>query len=897
MRKSARFVLSAFLIATFFLNALPCGPGYISPVFEYRNRPDNPFSDFAAGKLGIIKPTYHRVVLFAAYRYLNGQSLSPAEQKALVEVWEADFNRKDFEDKNEVNEAVKKWIAKRKEVFGQEEKTPEIYVERSYGGYDFFPNCTKNAFETATKTLTDRIISYGSNDKNVKEWVKGQDKVFENCASGKSIPNHPSPAMPDWLQKDRAYQIAAAEFYALDYDSAKRRFAEIAQDFKSPWQETAEYLVGRTLIRQASLTKDKSKAETFYIEAEQALQNVALKRGKFAEDAEKLLGLIKYRLRPKERVRELAQKLTYEGNQNFRQDLIDYIWLLDKFEKEVLEAEEKRKEEEKYQRAIAKYGNIDNAPYNIRIPSSENTNTNVESQTDDGLIEFFVYTEDFSQNSRIKIPADATDEDAFAEAEKVFGRPLTEKEKEQVRFARRSAYQVRFSDNRQSGYEGGYYGEEKLSPSVLPNYLRDDKLTEWLFIYQIQSVEAYLYALTRYRQTNAEIWLMTALSKADKNSAELNRLLDAAKKTSPTSLIYPTVAFHSARILIEQGKFTEARKFIDDILNSPLEMPVSARNQFLKQRLKLAETLEDFLKFAQRKPFAFDWTGQIGTIDEIIAEQKSWYSPEGYPNQTREEYEKETEERFADFRLLEKGLMLDYDSITVIETYFSLEVLMKALKSEILPEYYRKRLAIAIWTRAVLLGNETFAKAVVPELLKYMPELAEDFKPYQKAVTPIGRERAALYIILKNPILTPYFESGYGADNQFNSLGADNWWCNWIENNDEQTQSQNYSPPSFLTRADLTAVRLEREKLNKIGDAPQYLAEKVLQWVRLAPDDKRVPESLFRAYEANGWTKYGCGNREDLQKKIANQLKQKYPQSEWTKKLLELENPDKSADK
>ena len=48
--------------------------------------------------------------------------------------------------------------------------------------------------------------------------------------------------------------------------------------------------------------------------------------------------MIAYRLRPKERVSELAKKIAiYGGNENFRQDVIDYTWLLDKFENEILE--------------------------------------------------------------------------------------------------------------------------------------------------------------------------------------------------------------------------------------------------------------------------------------------------------------------------------------------------------------------------------------------------------------------------------------------------------------------------------------------------------------------------------------------------------------------------------
>ena len=50
-------------------------------------------------------------------------------------------------------------------------------------------------------------------------------------------------------------------------------------------------------------------------------------------------------MHPEERVQELGRKLaTWPGNEDLRQDLIDYVWLLDRFEFHILEDEEKRKE-------------------------------------------------------------------------------------------------------------------------------------------------------------------------------------------------------------------------------------------------------------------------------------------------------------------------------------------------------------------------------------------------------------------------------------------------------------------------------------------------------------------------------------------------------------------------
>ncbi|MDQ3181136.1 MAG: hypothetical protein M3Q33_11515, partial [Acidobacteriota bacterium] len=499
MKSFTRFIISIALIFVFFLNGLPCGPGYITPIFEYKHAPENPFENFAGGRIGILKPSYRRVVLFAAYRYLNGGGFTADEQKGLTDVWKAEFNNRDYQD-NDVSEAVKAWIEKRKDVLPKEEKLPEIYTEREYGSYDFFPNCTKNAFETAAQTLSDRTTSYGADNKDVKDWLTAQDQVFTNCSSGKQTPDAPNQTMPEWLQKDRAYQLAAADFYSLDYENARRQFAEIAQDSQSVWQETADYLVARTLIRQASLTDNEAKANPLYIEAEERLQSLVAKGGKFGDSSIRLLGLVKYRLYPQERVGELGRKLSVQsGNQSFRQDLIDYNWLLDRFAKETLEKEEKRKEELKPQDTNA------SSSVNKMSNSSDNANANLSSPDNtnsEGLLKVYFYTDDYSKNWTISVAPDATDDEAIAEAEKAVGAPLTDKMKEVVRNARQTAYASRFSSSSASEYKGGYYGAEEMSLSILPDFLRRDDLTDWLFTFQIENTESYLYALSKFRQSN-----------------------------------------------------------------------------------------------------------------------------------------------------------------------------------------------------------------------------------------------------------------------------------------------------------------------------------------------------------------------------------------------------------
>jgi len=148
-------------------------------LFSYTRAPENPYENFAAGRIGIVKPTLKRSVLFAAYRYINGGGFSAEEQKALVDVWNADFKNIDFRQVD-IGGVVKTYLEKRKSVMGDEKELPSIWVARSYTGYNFFPNCTQNAFETATATLSDRIASHGASDPSVKNWVLAQDGVVQN---------------------------------------------------------------------------------------------------------------------------------------------------------------------------------------------------------------------------------------------------------------------------------------------------------------------------------------------------------------------------------------------------------------------------------------------------------------------------------------------------------------------------------------------------------------------------------------------------------------------------------------------------------------------------------------------------------------------------------------------
>ncbi|REJ78641.1 MAG: hypothetical protein DWQ47_04100 [Acidobacteria bacterium] len=901
MKNYIRTVVSCVLLASLSITIVvpvnPCGPADLIPVFENDRAPEFPYNGFADGELGIVSAEYPRIVLFAAYRYMAGSNFTASEREELTAAWMEFYSRK-RSDRENISEAVKAWVSERASVIVNEEAPPDIYVDKPYSetGYQFFPNCSTDAFVVARETLSDRAASHGSGDKWVQEWIRGQDTVFRNCADSKASPTPMNASMPEWLKKDRAYQTAAAEFYSLNYAKAKELFGDIAKDPDSPWQEVSEYLVPRTIVREASLTKNKERTRQLYSEAEQELETVFAGGGKYSSAAEKLLGLVKYRLHPEQRVQELAQNLSYYGGSNLKQDLIDYTWLLAKFEAEALEAEERRKEEARSEsggdRSTAVSTNSNSAVIDntmVNVSSSTPDPAEVEAQ-EKGWMRIYLYNDDYSESWVIWIDPESTDEEVIEKATETAG-PLTQKMIERLKSARQSAYQGRYGD-REEEYQGHYWGDEETSLNILPPFLMTNDLTEWLFTFQIEGEGAYLHSLNKYRQTNSDAWLVAAVLKANKGSRDVIQVLEGAKRIPVTSPAFPTAAYHRARLLLELDRPAEAKTVLDEILNSSFRIPISARNELSQMRMGLADSLGDFIKHALRKPFAFEWGNSYVTIDELIEEQKGYYEEEYY-EESREEYERSIEEEYRYAKSIQGELMLTDDSISVINYHFPFETLLELQASDALPEYLRSRLSLVIWTRAVLLDDWKTADFIAATAQSNHPELHDELKAFIDAATPAEKKSAALFAILKNERITPFLAGGFGTPLEGISY-ATRWWCEpysevWSDSEQKMVPVKVSDRPPFLTAGQSQAAFDDMKKLKALGGAPKFLAESVLSWQASAPNDPGVPEGLFITWQANGWDKYGCEGDPVDREKLKNLMMTKYPRSPWTQKMLQEE--------
>ncbi len=310
-----------------------CGPFFPRAVFRYAAHPEFPLEAYAAGRLGIVSPTWARSQLVVAYRYLSGSPLDPGEQAGAVELWNLRFGG-DWSAREP--DPVDTWLNARRRIPG----VSPIQWIRTFRyepkWYASWLNCGADAFRTAASTLADRSATHAGQPEMIRDWTIAQDAVFSNCSEDSSLssprvlmPAPVPPGAPDWLKADREYQVAAARFYGTDYSGAANAFRAIAADSASPWRKLAPYLVERALVRSATVAGSSDGFER----AEAGLKRIlddplqssmhALARG--------LLNYVRGWKDPAGQAAELASRLRGTLTQDeLKSSLKDYTLLLDR---------------------------------------------------------------------------------------------------------------------------------------------------------------------------------------------------------------------------------------------------------------------------------------------------------------------------------------------------------------------------------------------------------------------------------------------------------------------------------------------------------------------------------------------------------------------------------------
>jgi len=377
-----------------------------------------------------------------------------------------------------------------------------------------------------------------------------------------------------------------------------------------------------------------------------------------------------------------------------------------------------------------------------------------------------------------------------------------------------------------------YRGElaKTKTPSMSPP--RED-MTQWLISWGSYTLPAFPGADAKWRQANSLAWLLCTLQKAGKDDPGLSSLLQAAAQVSKGSPAYFTARFERARLLTEQGRGDEARRELDTLLTDQTKRPpLSTVNLLRSLRMKNATSLEDFLKYAVRKPAALVYT------DEFTLQ---WPADDRDP-------------RDAYLRSALAQPHFDIDAGIVLNAYLPVSLLTKAAQESALPADLRKQIALVAFCRAALLKDHEAGARVARELLGLAPEMNEELSAYVSATSERAREFAAVFLILRYPGIMPVLNTGDARPDPLSKIDTfrDNWWCN-LKPPDGTRESEAYfegwwehpashlhpvytsgriQPPTFLSTAERTLARSEWDSLSKTEPGVAWLGNTALSWAK-----------------------------------------------------------------
>ncbi len=310
-----------------------CGPFLPRAIFVLPHGPPHPRAGFAQGELGVIQPEFRTAYLVIAYRYLSGLDLSSAEVDALFPHYGGVVQSQPIKEPEPASGAPL-WLYKRNQFTSSPAGLIDVYKPTRKGGFIDFPNCLESAFTTAAKTLDARAAAWGPQSAFLHDWIAAQDQVFANCSGAEEQPAPAPASAPALLQADRAYQIAAAFFYAGNWDRAREAFQRIGDDPASPWKPYAAYLIARTYIREATLDNNPEAL---------AIARTRLLSLSANPDSKRLLNFVDLRVSPERRLHEISNILTQPrlstDADQLMTDFLYLFWNQDKTAPRVLQSD------------------------------------------------------------------------------------------------------------------------------------------------------------------------------------------------------------------------------------------------------------------------------------------------------------------------------------------------------------------------------------------------------------------------------------------------------------------------------------------------------------------------------------------------------------------------------
>lgn len=359
-------------------------------------------------------------------------------------------------------------------------------------------------------------------------------------------------------------------------------------------------------------------------------------------------------------------------------------------------------------------------------------------------------------------------------------------------------------------------------------------------------------ATERWRATKNTTWLVASLMTFD--GASNADVLETARRIAPASPAYESAVYYGILHLVSAGRSDEARRWAEEALRQKLT--VSGRNWILSERLKLARSYAEFLRFAPRRP------------EPNVAE---------YDN-----FEVDVEQPPA---ATGTAPLFDTDAAGFLNRRIPLRRWLEASNSPLLSPHLQLQVAQSGWFRAVLLERHDLGRQFMQRIVALQPQAARVAGEYLSAKDPEAARFTAVFLMLRAPFLTPFVPPGAVSLSDLTRLAGRTVHSEWgFSDYCWPRPASNAPEPAFLSAAEREEAEGEWEQLE--NDAPagaDWLAWAVLERARSHADDARVPQALHLAVRG---TRLGCKTKDTgkYSREAFDLLHRRYPKSEWAAK-------------
>jgi hypothetical protein len=399
-----------------------------------------------------------------------------------------------------------------------------------------------------------------------------------------------------------------------------------------------------------------------------------------------------------------------------------------------------------------------------------------------------------------------------------------------------------------------------------------------------QNADVKADVLARWHDGHALPWLVAAMMFLEPGDADAAEAVAASQAIDANSPAYYTLAWHRLRLLIGLGKTDDARAELDRHLAAP-SLPEGVGNLMRYQRLTLARNIGEFVKFAVRRGeflmYVYDPRTNLAAVPLPLAPAK-WDRDTANVVGWRAE-------------LAQKDpLFFDADAAYGMSSFMPLPMMAQVVLAPGLPANIRRDIALAVWTRAVLLDDTDTAKSMADAVAPFFAQYADDWRSYRAAGTAEARKVEAALILLKLPAARPYPDFGLGYTYKRDKIGlfGPRWWASGDGPIGERDDTG--APllcidcalplplvaPPFITAKDATRALADNERLGKLPGAPAWLGSIVIPWAKAHLSDPRVPEALHNVVRA---TQYGDMDSETSEAAY-RLLHSRFPRNPWTAK-------------